>query len=71
MSNTNQLARLAAEYSKGIRDHYTKNGFAGTSIDTAVSYATKDWLNQMRGWSIEGAADDLAYWQEKWGKAAA
>ena len=71
MSNTNQLAQLATEYSKGIRAHYTKNSFAGTNLEVAVSYATQDWLNQVRGWSIEEAADDLEYWQEKWGKAAA
>ena len=71
MSNANQLATIATEYSNGIRAHYAKNGFGGTNIDVAVSYATQDWLNQVRGWSIEEAADDLQYWQEKWGKAAA
>lgn len=71
MSNTNQLAQLATEYNRGIRSYYTKNGFGGTNIDVAVSYATQDWLNQLRGSSIEEAADDLEYWKEKWAKALA
>jgi len=60
MSNTNQLAQLATEYSKGIRAYYANNTFGGTSIEAAVSYATQDWLNQVRGWSIEEAAKKLA-----------
>lgn len=66
MSNTEQLAKLATEYSKGIQAYYTKTVFGGTSLDAAVSYATQDWLNQVKGWPLAEVADDLEYWQGKW-----
>lgn len=71
MSNTNQLAQLVAEYHKGMKDYYSNNRFGGGNIEVAASYATQDWINQTRGWSIEEIADDLQYWKQKWEQAAA
>ena len=79
MTNTDQLAQLAAEYAQGLRAYYTARQVDGSQYanhltDVAVQYGLESWLKEVENWgggSIEYAADDLQYWQEKWAKVAA